>query len=72
MSQLIDVRPGEKRILKGFEDPKVGLRLLSMGIQPGVEICIRRSTINGQTLYVRANGKSIAVRKKEASKIQVH
>ncbi len=72
MSQLIDLRLGEKRILKGFEDPQVGLRLLSMGIQPGVEISVRRSTFNGHTLYVRANGKTIAVRKKEASKIQVH
>jgi Fe2+ transport system protein FeoA len=72
MSQLINIRPGEKRILKGFEDPEVGLRLMSMGIQPGVEITIRRSTFNGHTLYVHANGKNIAVRKKEASKIQVH
>jgi len=71
MSQLADVRPGEKRVLKGFEDARIGLRLLSMGIQPGAEISVRRTTFNGQTLYIRANGKNIAVRKKEASTIQV-
>ncbi|NBB89122.1 MAG: ferrous iron transport protein A [Bacteroidetes bacterium] len=71
MSQLAELQAGEKKILKGFKDPRIGLRLLSMGIQPGAEICVRRSTINGQTLYVRANGKNIALRKKEASKIQV-
>lgn len=71
MSQLADVKPGEKKTLLGFENPKIGLRLLSMGIQPGTEIWVRRTTFNGQTYYIHAGGKNIAVRKKEAASIRV-
>lgn len=66
---LTDVSPGNSATILGFEDPQVELKLLSMGLHPGVVVKVQRATFNHQTYYISARGKNIAVRKYEAQSI---
>jgi Fe2+ transport system protein FeoA len=71
MPLLSHFKSGQTGVLKGFENSHIGLRLMSMGIQPGVRVVLRRSTFNGHTFYIQAAGKRLALRKKEASQIEM-
>lgn len=68
---LTEISLGQRARLVGFGDPVIGLKLLSMGLKPGIDITVRRKTFNGQTYYISSRGKNIAVRKREAKAIEI-
>lgn len=72
MFRLSDFKPGQSGILKDIDNSRIELRLISMGIQPGTRVFVRRSTFNGQTFYIQAAGKRLALRKEEASQIEMN
>lgn len=62
---------GEKCLISQFNDPRIEAKLMAMGIFPGRPLeLIRRSTL-GHTLYIRVDGLLMALRKEEASCIQL-
>ncbi len=67
MRALTEIQQGESAIISYFTDPRVGAKLLSMGILPGYPIVILRKTINGHTFYVKVGENQFAIRKKEAA-----
>ncbi|NBB88803.1 MAG: ferrous iron transport protein A [Bacteroidetes bacterium] len=72
MLLLSDFKPGQTGVLKDIENSRIELRLMSMGIHPGTRVLVRRSTFNSQTFYIQAAGKRLALRKEEASQIEMN
>ncbi|MEP6944666.1 MAG: ferrous iron transport protein A [Acidobacteriota bacterium] len=52
-------------------DSAITRRLLEMGVIPGVELTVIRSAPFGDPIEVRVRGYSLAMRKTEASTIEV-
>ncbi|HHJ50957.1 MAG TPA: ferrous iron transport protein A [Phaeodactylibacter sp.] len=67
MRALTEIREEEPAIISYFTDPRVGAKLLSMGILPGYPIKILRKTARGKTFYVKVGDNRFAIRKKEAA-----
>ena len=59
------------RVISVSGDSAITRRLLEMGVIPGVELKVVRSAPFGDPIEVRVRGYSLAMRKTEASTIQV-
>ena len=69
MIKLVDLPVGRKATLAKFEISALHRRLLSMGISPGQVIeVVRKVPFNG-SLYIRIEGRNLAVRHAEADQI---
>ena len=62
----------EKGIVCGFADDCFARKYLSMGILPGSQVELVRKAPVGQTCYFKIDGRSLAVRKKEAACLLLH
>lgn len=70
---LTEILPGTRAYVTDLErvDAVLRRRLIDLGIMEGAEIRIKRALPFGGPLAVEANGQSIAIRRREASKIEV-
>jgi ferrous iron transport protein A len=66
---LSDLSIGQKKYVSGFEDEQLGGKLMAMGMLPGASIELIRTALAGNTLYIKFNGYSMAIRKTEAMTI---
>ena len=66
---LSDLTVGQKRKVYRFEDEQLGGKLMAMGMLPGASIELVRTAIAGNTLYIKFNGYSMAIRRSEAMSI---
>ncbi len=48
------------------------MRLLELGLVPGVEICVRKVAPLGDPLEIRIRGCSLSIRKQEAAAIEIN
>ncbi|MFK8056148.1 MAG: ferrous iron transport protein A [Saprospiraceae bacterium] len=62
----------EKGVVCGFADDCFARKYLSMGILPGSRVELVRKAPVGQTCYFKIDGRSLAVRKKEAACLLLH
>ena len=60
---------GETAHIKGFEDDSLAGRFLELGIQPGCEIELVRTTPLRKAFYVRVDRNVFALRKEELESI---
>ncbi|MBM4764097.1 FeoA family protein [Bacillus sp. B15-48] len=70
---LEKLKPGEKGRIKNLSgvDRLVQRRLLDFGISEGVEICVKCLMPFGGPMMVESCGQCIAIRRKEALRIEV-
>ena len=68
MHTSFTLKPDDRLILVDFGDAPLAYqkRLLALGLFPGIEVQFIRHAPLGCPLYIQANGRSIALRKKEA------
>jgi ferrous iron transport protein A len=52
-------------------DDAVSLRLLEMGVTPGVELCYVGSALLGDPLEIEIRGYRLSIRKAEAARVWV-
>jgi ferrous iron transport protein A len=64
--RLADLKEREEGILLGFEDDRLAVKLMAMGVLPGSLVRIIRKSSGGKTFYVRVDQMHLAIRKKEA------
>lgn len=53
--------------IERFTDAQIAARLMSMGLLPGAEIRIIRTSPFGGACYIKANNQYLALRKEEAA-----
>ena len=69
---LTDVPVGtDARVISVNGDSSVTRRLMEMGVIPGVELRVIKTAPFGDPIEVRVRGYSLAMRKNEASAIEV-
>lgn len=69
--KLSELAIGKAAILDGFAISQLHKKMLSMGVSPGQSISVvRRLPLKGN-LYVKINGRAIALRHEEANEILV-
>jgi ferrous iron transport protein A len=64
--RLADMNLEEEGILAHFEDERLAVKLMAMGVLPGSRIRLIRKDISGKTFYVRVDQMRLAIRKTEA------
>ena len=64
--RLADLKEQEEGILLRFEDERLAVKLMAMGVLPGSRVRIIRKGSGGKTFYVRVDLMHLAIRKKEA------
>jgi ferrous iron transport protein A len=72
MTTLADLRVGARasvRDIQGFDD--VALRLMEMGLTPGVEVAVVGEAPLGDPLELEVRGYRLSVRRSEAQRIEV-
>jgi Fe2+ transport system protein FeoA len=72
MTRLADVAIGGRaRVVSVDGDDDVGVRLLEMGLTPGVEVRLRGVAPLGDPLEFEVRGYRLSVRKSEAERVAV-
>lgn len=72
MTTLAELRVGARasvREIQGFDD--VALRLMEMGLTPGVEVAVIGEAPLGDPLELEVRGYRLSVRRSEAQRIEV-
>jgi ferrous iron transport protein A len=64
--RLADMNLEDEGILAHFEDERLAVKLMAMGVLPGSRVRLIRKDISGKTLYVRVDQMRLAIRKTEA------
>jgi ferrous iron transport protein A len=64
--RLADMNLEEEGILAHFEDERLAVKLMAMGVLPGSRVRLIRKDISGKTFYVRVDQMRLAIRKTEA------
>ncbi|HUY35342.1 MAG TPA: FeoA family protein [Pirellulales bacterium] len=72
MNRLADVSLGAKAVVRGVTGgDDVSLRLLEMGLTPGVEVRLVGRAPLGDPLELEVRGYRLSVRKSEAARVEV-
>ncbi len=70
--RLTDLPLGQKaRVVRVSGDSAITRRLLEMGVIPGIELSMVKTAPFGDPIEIRVRGYSLAMRKAEASSIEV-
>jgi Fe2+ transport system protein FeoA len=64
--RLSDVPHGVPVLIHSLEHHPAAVRLLAMGLRPGVRVTVLRSTHSGQTLYLETPRQQYGLRRDEA------
>ncbi|HEX4148484.1 MAG TPA: ferrous iron transport protein A [Pirellulales bacterium] len=72
MTRLADMKPGcGGRVRQILGDDEISLRLLEMGVTPGVDIRVIGAAPLGDPLELQLRGYRLSVRKSEAARIEL-
>jgi ferrous iron transport protein A len=72
VSRLADLpRGGRARVLQVTGGDDVSLRLLEMGLTPGVEVVLLGAAPLGDPLELEVRGYRLSVRKSEAARVEI-
>lgn len=63
---LAELKNKEEGILLRFEDERLAVKLMAMGVLPGSRLRVIRKNASGNTLYIRVDQMHLAIRKTEA------
>ena len=66
---LSKLTAGQVKQVSGFENERLGGKLMAMGMLPGANVELVRTVLAGTTYYIKFNGHCMAIRKKEAEGI---
>lgn len=69
--KLTDLGSAESARAVYITDARLAGRLIAMGILPGAELQVVRSSPLGDALYIKADGLNMALRKEEAACILI-
>ena len=70
-STILDLKRGQRGIIKDFSAEIIPLKLLEMGCLPGNEVELVQVAPFRDPLYLNINGSHLAIRKETAVKIQI-
>jgi ferrous iron transport protein A len=70
-TKLSQLKPGQKAIIKHFNNEEIHLKLMEMGCLPGEEITIEQKAPLGDPLSVNVAGYILSLRIAEADEIIV-
>ncbi|WP_109833294.1 FeoA family protein [Reichenbachiella versicolor] len=71
MVSVADLKPGQKGIVKDFNDEYISLKLLEMGVLPGTEIEMKFAAPLGDPICIRVTGYDLSLRLEEARTISL-
>ena len=71
MMKLTDLKPGQKAVIREFENSDTSIKLLEMGCIPGEEIFLEQVAPLGDPISVSVSGYSLSLRLTEAQGIIV-
>ncbi len=72
MNRLADLRIGQRaRVLRVHGDDELSVRLLEMGLTPGVEVHLVGTAPLGDPLEFEVRGYRLSVRKSEAARVEI-
>jgi ferrous iron transport protein A len=69
--KLSQLKPGQKAIIKAFDNQEIHLKLMEMGCLPGEKISIEQMAPLGDPISVRIAGYILSLRLNEADHIIV-
>jgi len=69
--KLSDLKPGQKAIIKKFENNDIFLKLMEMGCLPGEKLTLEQTAPLGGPISISIAGYSLSLRKSEADQIVV-
>jgi ferrous iron transport protein A len=69
--KLSQLKPGQKAIIREFENTEIFLKLMEMGCLPGEKIIIEQVAPLGDPISVSISGYSLSLRLSEANQIYV-
>ena len=70
--KLSQLKPGQKAIIKDFDNQEIHLKLMEMGCLPGESITVEQAAPLGDPVSVRIAGYTLSLRLKEADQIIVN
>ncbi len=68
---IVDLKIGQRGIIKGFSNDNIPLKLLEMGCLPGNEVVLVQTAPFRDPLYLDINGSHLAIRKETAMHIEI-
>lgn len=68
---IVDLKIGQRGIIKGFSNDNIPLKLLEMGCLPGNEVVLVQTAPFRDPLYLNINGSHLAIRKETAMHIEI-
>ena len=72
MSRLADLSVGGRaRIVRVTGDDEIALRLLEMGLTPGIDVQLLGTAPLGDPLEFEVRGYHLSVRKSEANRVEI-
>jgi ferrous iron transport protein A len=69
MCSLAELKPGEKGVVKSFNDEYISLKLLEMGVLPGTVVEMKFAAPLGDPICIRVSGYNLSLRLDEAKTI---
>ncbi|MEM8927693.1 MAG: FeoA family protein [Bacteroidota bacterium] len=69
MTSIIDLKQGQKGIIKEFGDDQFPIKLLEMGFLPGNIVELVQVAPLKDPIYIKVDGSQIAIRRATAEKI---
>jgi ferrous iron transport protein A len=69
--KLSELRPGQKAIIREFDNQEIHLKLMEMGCLPGEKISVEQIAPWGDPVSVTVAGYTLSLRKDEAEHIVV-
>jgi ferrous iron transport protein A len=68
---LSELKPGQSAVIEGFDEDKVPIKILEMGLLPGNTVLVKRLSPFGDPMHIRVVGFDLALRKDEAAFVKV-
>jgi ferrous iron transport protein A len=69
--RLSELKPGQKGVIKDFDDQEIHLKLMEMGCLPGESITVEQTAPLGDPVSVSIAGYTLSLRLNEADHIIV-
>jgi ferrous iron transport protein A len=70
-TKLSQLKPGQKAIIKDFDNQEIHLKLMEMGCLPGEEIMVEQKAPLGDPVSISIAGYTLSLRLNEADHIIV-
>lgn len=70
-TRLSQLRPGQKAIIKDFDNQEIYLKLMEMGCLPGEQLVVEQRAPLGDPVSISISGYTLSLRLNEADHILV-